>query len=195
MTKGRAAEIVRSTKETRIRASLLVDGGGEHSIDTPCKVLNHLLSSMAKFSSFDVEVKARNVIEVDEHHIVEDVAICLGQALDRALGQRIGLTRFGFAITPMDECLVLSSVDLSGRGGCYPRLGFRATRIGDLSTSLIPHFFTSFASNGRLNLHLGIMRKGDDHHMAEALFKSVGLSLFTASRISRKGPPSTKGEL
>lgn len=195
MPKGRAADVLRSTKETKINLSLLLDGEGEHAIDTPCKILNHLLSSTVKFGSFDLKVKARNLIEADEHHIVEDVAICFGQAFDKALGKRTGIARFGFAITPMDECLVLSSVDLSGRGGCYQRLGFRSTRIGDLSTSLIPHFFTSFASNGRLNLHLGIMRKGDDHHMAEALFKSVGLSLGAASRISRKGLPSTKGEL
>ena len=191
----RAADTRRTTKETRIRISILVDGKGEQAIDTPCKVLNHLLSSMAKFSSFDIKVQAKNLVEVDEHHLVEDVAICLGQAFDEALGNRIGIARFGFSVTPMDECLVLSSVDLSGRGGCYQKIGFRSARIGDLPTSLIPHFFKSFASNGRLTLHLGILRRGDDHHMAEALFKSLGLSIGAASRITRGDLPSTKGRL
>ena len=195
MPTRRAAEAQRLTKETRTRASILIDGNGEQVMDTPCKVLNHLLSSTAKFSSFDIKVRARNLVEADEHHLVEDVAICLGQAFDEALGNRVGIARFGYSVTPMDECLVLTSVDLSGRGGCYQKVKFRSTRIGDLSTSLIPHFFRSFASNGRLTLHLGILRGGDDHHVAEALFKSLGLSIGAASRITRGDLPSTKGRL
>jgi len=191
----RTADARRTTKETRIRISVLIGGKGEGAMDTPCKVLNHLLSSMAKFGSLDIKVQAENLVEVDEHHLVEDVAICLGQAFDEALGKRIGITRFGFAVTPMDECLVLSSVDLSGRGGCYQKISFRSARIGDLPTSLIPHFFRSFASNGRLTIHLGILRRGDDHHMAEALFKSLGLSIGAASRITSGDLPSTKGSL
>jgi imidazoleglycerol phosphate dehydratase HisB len=195
MIKKRNAEVQRSTKETTIRLSLLLDGRGRSLIDTPYTMFNHLLSSMVKFSSIDLSIKAREVTRSDEHHLVEDVAICLGQALDKALANRLGIARYGFAITPMDECLVLSSVDLSGRGGCYHKLPFRTPRMGDLPTSLVPHFFASFAINGRFTLHLGVLRRGDDHHMAEGLFKSVGLSFNYAFRVTRGDLPSTKGML
>jgi imidazoleglycerol phosphate dehydratase HisB len=195
MVKKRMALFERSTKETKIKASLLLDGEGKCRIDTPCNMFNHFLSSMVKFSLFDLDIEAKNTLKSDEHHLVEDVAICLGQTFDKALASRIGISRFGFSLTPMDECLVLSSVDLSGRGGCYQRLRFRSARIGDLSTSLIPHFFSSLAANGRFTMHLGVLRAGDEHHMAEALFKSAGLSLGNASRIVGRNVPSTKGVL
>ncbi|MGQ9514412.1 MAG: imidazoleglycerol-phosphate dehydratase [Thermoproteota archaeon] len=195
MDRCRIAKVERFTNEVKVSIALNLDGKGKYRIDTPYKMFNHLLSSTARFSSFDLEVEAKNIMECNEHHLVEDVAICLGQSFDKALDKRTGISRFGFSITPMDECLVLSSVDLSGRGGCYQKLNFRSIRIGDLPTSLIPHFFSSFATNGRFTLHLGVIRGGDEHHVAEALFKSVGLSLGSASRVVGGEVPSTKGML
>jgi len=194
---SRAAEIERRTQETDVYLKLNVDGTGQHKIVTGVHFLDHMLAHLAVHGLFDLTVQASGDLEVDEHHTVEDVALCLGQALHDALGDRSRIMRTGHAFVPMDDALALVVVDLSGRPYTVIQAEFDTPRVGVLSTSLIQHFLETLAVHGRFNLHARVFYGYDDHHKAEALFKALGQALrAAAARDSRREDvPSTKGTL
>jgi imidazoleglycerol-phosphate dehydratase len=189
--------VERETKETKIRVELDLDGVGETYIATGVGAMDHFLSHLALHGLFDLVVRAQGDLEVDEHHTVEDVALCLGKALDEALGERVGIVRMAHSYVPMDEALAFVVVDLSGRAYAVVEADFDTPRVGCLATSLIPHFLETLAYHARMNLHARVVYGRDDHHKAEALFKALGRALGAAVRIdpARGGVPSTKGVL
>ncbi len=184
----------RKTKETRVEVKINLDGSGRTRVDTGIKFLDHLLASFAKHGCFDLELKARGDFE---HHIAEDAMITLGEAIERALGKKVGIQRMGDAVVPMDDALVLAAVDLSGRA--YPDIEAKFTKrkLDDLSSDMVVHLLETLATNGRFNLHVKVLRGKNDHHKAEAIFKALGVALAQAvSRApQRRGVPSTKGVL
>ncbi len=188
----RIGKVSRKTKETSIGVRLNLDGSGRASINTSIKFLDHLLSGFAKHGCFDLAIKARGDFE---HHVAEDVMIALGEALNKALGTKAGIRRMGDAIIPMDDALVLVAVDLSGRAYAEIEAKFAKRKLDDLSSDLIEHLFQTFATNGKLNLHVRVLRGRNDHHKAEAIFKALGVALAEAVRRvpRRPGVPSTKG--
>ena len=193
----RKAIVERETKETKIRVELDLDGGGRTDIATGVGALDHFLSHLALHGLFDLMVRAEGDLEVDEHHTVEDVAICLGKALDEALGEREGIVRMAHSYVPMDEALAFVALDLGGRAYAVVEADFATSHIGGLATSLIPHFLETLAYHARMNIHACVVYGRDDHHKAEALFKALGRALGAATRIElgRRGVPSTKGVL
>lgn len=197
MNETRTARIHRQTKETQVEVALSLDGRGEYEIETGVAFLDHTLSHLALHGLFDLTVQAQGDLEVDEHHTVEDVAICLGKALDEALGEREGIVRMAHSYVPMDEALAFVAVDLSGRAYAVVEADFATPRVGNLATSLIPHFLETLAYHARMNLHARVLYGRDDHHKAEALFKALGRALEAATRIEprRADVPSTKGIL
>ncbi|MEM3402750.1 MAG: imidazoleglycerol-phosphate dehydratase HisB [Candidatus Hadarchaeales archaeon] len=187
----RKALVRRKTKETEVEVSLNLDGRGKASIDTTIKFFDHLLSSFAKHGNIDLTVRARGDLS---HHIAEDTMIALGEALEKALGKKAGIERFGDATVPMDDALVMVAVDLSGRPYAEIEAGFRKRKVDDLSADMIPHLLQTFAVNGKFNLHVKIMRGKNDHHKAEAIFKALGVAIRrAAAKIPGRGVPSTKG--
>jgi len=193
----RSAAVERRTGETEIALTLDLDGVGRADVDTGIGWLDHMLALFAAHGLFDVAVKAEGDLHVDDHHTAEDVMICLGKALDQALGDRAGIVRTWHSFTPMDEALALIAVDLGGRPYCVFNAEFTTPRLGALGTDLLFHLFESLATHGRLNLHAQVMYGRNDHHKAEALFKALGRALSGATRVDerRKGVPSTKGTL
>ena len=194
----RTATISRRTGETDITLTLTVDGTGAAELATGVGFLDHMLTLFAKHGLFDISVKATGDLQVDEHHTAEDVCICLGQALDRALGDRRGIVRTAHSFVPMDEALGFVAVDLGGRPYCVVEAVFVTPRVGQLGTDLIAHLFESIAVHGRLNLHARILYGHNDHHKVEALFKAFGRALDAATRIDERlggAVPSTKGTL
>ena len=193
----RTATIHRQTKETQVEVVLSLDGRGDHEIATGVGFLDHMLSHLALHGLFDLKVHAQGDLEVDEHHTVEDVAICLGKALDEALGERAGIVRMAHSYVPMDEALAFVALDLSGRAYAVVEADFTTPRVGSLATSLIPHFLETLAYHARMNLHARVLYGRDDHHKAEALFKALGRALEAATRMEprRADVPSTKGVL
>lgn len=192
---ARKSKVNRVTRETKISLELNLDGTGESSIKTPLKFLNHMLENFSKHSRFDLVVKASGDVEVEDHHLIEDLGLCLGEAFDKALGDRKGITRMASIMVPFDDSLATCAVDISGRP--YSRIEityseFREAKLGDTSKENIPHFFESFASKAKLNLYLKAEGK-NDHHKVEACFKALAKTLFDASRITGKSIPSTKG--
>ncbi len=195
---GRTAEIHRQTRETTIDVTLDVDGTGRADISTGIGFLDHMLDSLARHSRFDLSIKATGDLHIDAHHTAEDIAIVLGQALDKALGEKRGLRRFADATVPLDEALVQVVLDLSGRGFAAVDLPFRGEMVGALPTEMIPHFLRSFAIEGRLTLHVRLLAGENDHHRAEATFKALARALELATRIDPRiasQVPSTKGAL
>jgi len=193
----RKATISRQTKETKVELTLELDGQGECEIETGVAFLDHMLFHLALHGLFDLTVHAHGDLEVDEHHTVEDVAICLGMALDQALGRREGIVRMAHSYVPMEEALAFVALDLGGRAYAVVGGDFATPRVGSLATSLIPHFLETLAYHARMNLHARVLYGRDDHHKAEALFKALGRALGAATRIDprREGIPSTKGVL
>ena len=194
----RSATISRRTGETDITLTLAIDGSGTADLATGIGFLDHMLTLFAKHGLFDISAKAIGDLHVDEHHTAEDVCICLGQALDRALGDRRGIVRTAHSFVPMDEALGFVAVDLGGRPYCVVDASFVTPRVGQLGTDLIAHLFESIAVHGRLNLHARILYGHNDHHKAEALFKAFGRALDAATRIDERlggAVPSTKGTL
>jgi len=189
--------VERETKETKIRVELDLDGVGRVDIATGVGALDHFLGHLALHGLFDLRVQAQGDLEVDEHHTVEDVAICLGKALDQALGEREGIVRMAHSCVPMDEALAFVALDLGGRAYAVVEANFATPRIGSLATSLIPHFLETLAYHARMNLHARVLYGHDDHHKVEALFKALGRALEAATRMDprREGIPSTKGVL
>jgi imidazoleglycerol-phosphate dehydratase len=196
-TKLRAAEIVRKTKETDIRVALTLDGSGRSSISTGLPFLDHMLELFARHGVFDLEVECRGDLEVDDHHSVEDVAICLGLATAKALGDKSGIARYGMSVVPMDEALCRSVIDLSGRFYLVYAVQTRRHMIGNFSVELAEHFWRSFAEAARCNLHIDCLRGRNTHHILEGTFKATARALREAvARDSRiEGVLSTKGVL
>ncbi len=194
----RTATITRQTRETAITVELALDGRGNGRIRTGIGMLDHLLEQIARHGLFDITLDATGDLEVDAHHTVEDIAIVLGQAFDRALGDRAGITRMAHALVPLDEVLALVALDLSGRGYPVVEADFKPPMLGGLPTELIAHFLETFAREARLNLHVRLLAPGNAHHQAEAIFKALARALDAACTIDprRLGTvPSTKGTL
>lgn len=191
----RSAEIVRETKETRIRVSVNLDGEGEAKVSTGIGFFDHMLTHLAKHGRFNIEVEAVGDLEIDAHHTIEDVGICLGQAFLKAVGSAEGLTRFGHAVVPMDEALAEVAIDFSGR----PYLVFRGdlpiTRIGEFDSELAEEFFRAFAMNSRITAHVLLRYGSNAHHCVEVMFKCFARALSIALSINEDatGIPSTKG--
>jgi imidazoleglycerol-phosphate dehydratase len=194
---GRVARIERRTRETEILLQLNVDGRGDVAIDTTIPFFNHMLEATGKHGLLDLRVEARGDTEVDLHHTVEDVGICLGKAFHEALGDKRGIVRFGTAYVPMDEALASVHVDVSGRPYFSYNVPFAKTRVGNFDLDLLKDFFRAFAMNAMLNLHVNLHYGENLHHIAEALFKAFGRALAEASRLNPRieGVLSTKGAL
>ena len=197
MKNQRTSEVSRKTRETDVVVSLNLDGEGASQVSTGIHFFDHMLILLAKHGLFDLEVRCSGDLEVDGHHTVEDVGIALGEAFDRALGSKEGITRYGMAYVPMDETLGRAVVDYSGRPFLVCNVEFPAEKVGELNTELVEEFFRALAVHGRMNLHVEVLYGKNSHHMAEAMFKSAGraLSLAAARNPAVKGVPSTKGVL
>jgi imidazoleglycerol-phosphate dehydratase len=194
----RTATVSRRTRESLVEVALSLDGTGRGEIATGIGFLDHMLDSLARHARFDLTVRAEGDLHVDQHHTAEDVGITLGQALDRALGERRGIRRFGDATVPLDEALSQVAVDLGGRGWASIELPFHGLMIGGLSAEMIPHLLQSFAYDGRFALHVRLLRGENDHHRAEATFKALARALDDATRPDPRlqgEVPSTKGVL
>ena len=192
----RRAEIRRKTAETEVRLALDLDGAGSSKISTGIRFLDHMLAALALHSLIDLEITAEGDVDVDDHHTVEDVALALGDAVDRALGDRAGIARFGWAYAPLDEALARAAIDLSCRPCACVDLGLARDRIGGLSAENAAHFVRSLAAAARAAIHLDVIRGENDHHRVEAAFKALALALRQAlSRDGAGGAPSTKGVL
>ncbi len=193
----RKADIRRKTGETDIEVSLTLQGSGKADLDTGLPFLEHMLTLFAHHGLFDLRVRARGDLEVDGHHTVEDVGLCLGEAFREALGDKAGIARYGSCLLPMDDALVLTAVDLSGRP--YLGLDFPLTagRIGTFDLELVPEFLRAFSTRGGFNLHVRRLAGENNHHLVEALFKGLGRSLGDACSLDprRQQVPSTKGLL
>lgn len=194
----RNAQVDRQTNETDISITLGMDGSGKREIDTPVGFLNHMLDLFAKHGLFDLTVKAKGDTYIDEHHTVEDIGIVLGEAFSKALGDKKGISRYGFFILPMDEALATVAIDFSGRYAFTFDCKFSREKIGDLSTELIYDFWDAFAQNAKVNLYIKIENGRNDHHKVEAIFKSVAracrMAVAEDSRMKDE-IPSTKGKL
>ena len=195
MAGKRSATITRETGETKIKVTLSLDGQGKFTIKTGSKMFDHMLTHVVQHGLFDITISAKGW---DEHHLSEDVAIALGQALNKALGDKKGIVRMGHAIVPMDEALATVVVDLSGRGYSVLDLQFTNKKIGDMESDMIRHFLETFAAEGKMNLHAQVLYGTNEHHKVEALFKALGRALGSATRIDPRiagRVPSTKGKI
>lgn len=192
---GRTGRVSRSTNETEVTVELTLDGSGCVDVSTGLGFLDHMLTALAFHGGFDLDVRTRGDLEVDDHHTVEDTALALGNALAQALGDKRGIQRFGHAYAPLDEALARVVVDISGRSHCSTALGLRRERMGDLACENVPHFFASFAQAAGITLHVDVLRGENDHHRIEAAFKATALALRTALAPGGSGVPSTKGSL
>jgi imidazoleglycerol-phosphate dehydratase len=194
----RNATVTRKTRETSIRVTLDLDGTGKTDLKTGIGFLDHLLDALARHARFDLSLTCEGDLEVDDHHTAEDSALALGEALDRALGERRGVSRFGWALAPLDEALARAVVDISGRPFADVTLDLHRDRqvIGGLACENIPHLLRSLATAARLTLHVDVLKGENDHHKAEAAFKATALALRQAVAPSGfDDVPSTKGTL
>ena len=193
----RSASISRKTRETRVDLTLNLDQPGSGPLATGSGFLDHMLDLFRAHGGFGLSVTCAGDTHIDMHHSAEDIAICLGQALAQAAGDKAGIERYGFYYVVMDEALARCCLDLSGRMSFVWNAALPSAKIGDLDAELIPHFFRSVAENAKMNLHLDLLRAGNGHHSAEALFKAFARALAMAVSPSRRvqGVPSTKGTL
>ena len=193
----RQASVSRETLETQIDVSLDLDGAGNTRFETGVPFLEHMLDQVARHGMLDLEIKAKGDVHIDDHHTVEDIGICLGQAFREALGDKAGIGRYGYNTMPMDETLVRTVVDLSGRPFFVYRVQIPSAKIGSFDSELVEDFWQAFATHAACNLHMELFYGRNSHHIAEALFKSAARSLWWAVRIDpdRPGIPSTKGTL
>jgi len=195
---SRSAKVTRKTQETNISLGLALDGTGRHEVSTGIGMLDHLLEQLARHGLFDLRVQATGDIDRDPHHLIEDIGIMLGRALDKALGERRGIVRFGHAIVPMDEALAMAAVDLGGRAHAAIDMEFGRELIGQLPAENIGHLLSAFAQEGRFSLHLKLLSGANDHHRAEAAFKALARALSDAVRLDERIAgeiPSTKDVL
>lgn len=194
----RKAEIVRKTAETDIKLTLNIDGAGKSSISTGCGFMDHMLTLFARHGRFDIDLECKGDTYVDDHHTVEDIGIALGKAFSNALGDKKGVTRYGSMILPMDEALIMTAVDLSGRGCLGYALDIPTEKVGTFDTELVEEFFLGFIRNAECTLHIRQLAGTNSHHIIEGAFKSVARSLKAAVAIDPDFAdeiPSTKGVL
>ncbi len=194
----REAKVLRKTAETDIALTLCLDGKGTANVKSGVGFLDHMLTLFARQARFDLTLTCRGDVEVDDHHSVEDIGIALGKALAEALGEKRGITRYGSAVLPMDETLVLAALDLSGRAQLEYSLAFPTEKIGTFDTELCKEFFAAFVRNAAMALHIRLLTGENSHHIAEAAFKGVGRALRAAVAIDEaigNEIPSTKGAL
>jgi imidazoleglycerol-phosphate dehydratase len=194
----RRAKIHRKTAETEIHLDLTIEGRGKYEVSTGIRFLDHMLELFTRHGGFDLKLTAHGDLDVDQHHTVEDVGIALGEAFDRALGDRRGILRAGYFLMPMDETLGLAAVDFGGRAASVVKTKVRAARVGDLQTELVHDFFEGFARSARANVHVRVLYGRSSHHKIEAIFKAFARALRVAcSRDKQLGRmlPSTKGLL
>ncbi len=194
----RVSEINRKTAETDIQLTLNIDGSGKSNIETGCGFLDHMLTLFAKHGRFDLDVSCKGDIEVDFHHTAEDIGICLGKAFSEALGDKKGICRYGNMILPMDEALILTAVDFSGRSYLAYTVNLLRAKVGDFDTELCEEFWQAFVREAGLNLHINQMAGVNTHHIIEGIFKSAARSIRAAVAIDEKAKdevPSTKGVL
>ena len=192
---ARIAKIRRQTKETDVSLELNLDGVGKYEIDTGIGFLDHMLTHLSKHGKIDLVVKSKGDLNVDAHHTIEDVAICLGEGLLKALGDKKGIARYGHSSVPMEDALANVSVDLSGRPSCVYNVEYRTGKIGDFDVECLEEMLRSFSNNGKFNLHINVPYGTNSHHIAEAIFKGLGKALGSAVTIVGTDVPSTKGIL
>jgi imidazoleglycerol-phosphate dehydratase len=193
----RISKLTRKTKETDIAVSFAVDGAGKSAINTGIGFFNHMLEGFAKHGFFDFEVDCEGDLAVDCHHTIEDCGIVIGNAIKNALGDKVGIKRYGSCILPMDETLVLCAVDLSGRPYLNFEADFTAEKVGDMDTEMVKEFFYAISYTAGMNLHIKVLNSGNNHHMIEAMFKSFARALDEATTFDPRitGILSTKGSL
>lgn len=194
----RCARIHRKTNETNIRVELTIEGQGRGAIVTGIRFLDHMLELVARHGAFDLELKAKGDLDVDQHHTVEDIGIALGEAFAQALGDKRGIWRAGYFVMPMDEALGVAAVDFSGRSAAVVETRVRGRLVGDLQSELVTDFFDGFARGAKANLHLKVLYGRSSHHKIEALFKAFARALRVACSKDRqlgRMLPSTKGLL
>ncbi len=195
---NRQANISRKTRETQIELSLNLDGTGKNAVSTGVGFFDHMLDLLGKHSLIDLNIDAKGDLNVDQHHTVEDVGICIGQALDKAVGNKKGIYRYGWSIVPMDESLAQIALDLSGRPALVFNVQFTSPLVGEFATELVMEFFQAIANNAKMNLHINVPYGSNSHHIAEAIFKGFAKALRQATTIDPRADdaiPSTKGSL
>ena len=198
MSNARQACVDRSTKETQISVELNLDGNGTAALDVGVPFLAHMLDQVTRHGTFDLSIKAQGDLEIDAHHTVEDVGICLGQAFRQALGDKRGICRYGFAYVPLDEALSRVVLDFSGRPGLEYNVEYPRDRVGEFDVDLLREFFQGFANHAQLTLHIDNLRGRNTHHIAETIFKAFGRALRAAVAPDPRMEgilPSTKGSL
>jgi imidazoleglycerol-phosphate dehydratase len=197
MSLGRSAQVNRQTGETAIRVHVNLDGSGKTKIHSGIGFLDHMLDLLGRHSLIDLEVEAQGDLHIDDHHTCEDIGIALGQAIDKALGNRAGIRRYGHMTLPMDEALITSAVDLGGRFSFHWNASLPSPKIGTFDSELVEHFWESWAVNARSNLHVLMHHGRNSHHIAEGIFKSIAKSLRMAVEKDPRSDavPSTKGTL
>ncbi len=193
--KERKGFVERSTKETQIKVSLLLDGAGKFTGTSGVGFLDHMLDLLSKHSGFTLELEAQGDLQVDDHHTVEDIGLSLGQAFQEAVGDKRGITRYASLALPMDEALVLCALDISGRPGFYYQVDFNTEKIGQFDSQLVEEFWQAFVNEAKVTLHIRELAGRNSHHLAEAIFKGMGRILRKAVTIEGKELPSTKGVL
>ena len=194
---GRSVQLSRQTGETKVELALNLDGSGKATCETGVGFFNHMLDLLARHSLIDLTVHAEGDLDVDAHHTVEDVGIVLGQALDKCLGDKKGIHRYGWALVPMDESLAQVAIDLSGRPAFVFHVNFKGSTIGTFDVELVHEFFKALATNARMNFHVSVPYGDNNHHIAEAIFKATAKALRQAVSHDPRNPnvPSTKGSL
>ena len=193
--KKRTASVERKTKETDISVEMNLDGDGRYDISTGAGFFDHMLTHLSKHSGINLDIKARGDLEVDAHHTVEDVGICLGEAMGKALADKKGIGRFGNAVVPMEDARADVSVDLSGRPYLVYHVRYASEKIGEFDVQCIEEFWRAFSTAGKMNLHIEVPYGTNSHHIAEAIFKAAGQALGKAVKVSGTEIPSTKGIL
>ena len=193
----RTATLQRDTKETRIGGTLKIEGRGRYDVHTGIRFFDHMLELFTKHGGFDLTLHADGDLDVDQHHTVEDVGIVIGQAIEKAIGDKKGIYRYGWAIVPMDESLAQVAVDLSGRPAFVYNVSYRGSLIGNFPVELVDEFFKSIATNAKMNLHINVPYGTNNHHIAEAIFKGFAKALRQAIENDPRNTnvPSTKGSL
>jgi imidazoleglycerol-phosphate dehydratase len=193
--KERTAKVHRKTKETDVSLELNLDGVGKYEINTGIGFLDHMLAHLSKHGKIDLVIKAKGDLNVDAHHTIEDIAICLGECLVKALGDKKGIARYGHSSVPMEETIANVSIDLSGRSSCVYNVDYRTDKIGDFDVECLEEMLRSFSNTGKFNLHINVPYGTNSHHIAEAIFKGLGQALAEAVKIVGTDVPSTKGIL
>ncbi len=191
----RTAQVHRKTNETNITCELNLDGVGRYEIDTGIGFLDHMLTHVSKHGKIDLVLNAKGDLHIDPHHTTEDVGLCLGECLLKALGDKKGIARYGHSSVPMEDALANVSLDLSGRPACVYNAEYGSEKIGDFDVECLEEMLRAFSNAGKFNLHVNVPYGTNSHHIAEAIFKALGQALATAVRIVGTDIPSTKGQL